>query len=149
MAILWLSLCHNGSLMARKLFLHEYLLALMIWCDFYYFWIPTSIICRGIFHSFKDVMKGASLWNYFALLFNFHFFNHSSHPVPVLKKVKNSNQFKYWNNFAFMFDSHFSNHSSHPIPPTTKNIKHLEFVFGTEVLICQKNLRVVGRGLGW
>ena len=45
MAILWLSERHNNSLMALKLFSHQYLLAPMIWCDFYHFWIPGSIIC--------------------------------------------------------------------------------------------------------
>ena len=49
-----------------------------------------------------------------------------------------------------MFDSHFSNHSSHPIPPKKTKIFRITFLlFGTEVLICQTNLRVVGRGLGW
>ena len=75
-----------------------------------------------------------------ALLLNFHLF------IPP-----HPNQFKYWNNFVIMFDSHFSNHSSHPIPPKKKTkIFIITFLlFGTEVLICQTNLRVVGRGLGW
>ena len=60
MAILWLSERHNNSLMALKLFSHQYLLAPMIWCDFYHFWIPGSIICWQLFRSFTDVMKGAS-----------------------------------------------------------------------------------------
>ena len=60
MVILWLSVRHNGSVMAPKLFSHEYLLAPMIWPNFYHFQIPGSIICRQLFHSFTDVMKGAS-----------------------------------------------------------------------------------------
>ena len=60
MAILCLSVCHNGNLMAPKLFPHEYLLAPMIWSNFYHFRISGSIICRQLFHSFTDVMKGAS-----------------------------------------------------------------------------------------
>ena len=59
-AILWLSLCHIGSLMAQKLFSPECLLAVIIWCNFYHFWIPISTICRENFHSFMDVMKGAA-----------------------------------------------------------------------------------------
>ena len=32
----------------------------MIWSNSYHFRIPGSIICRQLFHSFTDVMKGAS-----------------------------------------------------------------------------------------
>ena len=60
MAILWLYYSHKGCLMAPRLLQHEYLLAPMIWCDFYHFRIFGSIICRQLLHSFTDVMKGAS-----------------------------------------------------------------------------------------
>ena len=55
-----LFLSHRRSFMAPKLFSHQYLLAPMIWCDFWHFRITGSIICRQILHSFTDVMKGAS-----------------------------------------------------------------------------------------
>ena len=153
MAILWLSLRHNGSLLAQQLF-HMNI--------YWYSWFGAIFTTFGylfvsfvLFQSFIDVMKGATsvqfslfsiihptqtqFWRRkkIAFLFNFHFF------IPP-----HPNQIKFWNNFAFMFYSHFSNHSSHPIPPK-KSINYSELVFGTEVLICQKNLRVVGRGLGW
>ena len=60
MAILWFYYSHKGCLMAPRLLQHEYLLAPMIWCDFYHFRISGSIICRQLLHSFTDVMKGAS-----------------------------------------------------------------------------------------
>ena len=60
MGILWLFLSHKGCLMALRLLKHEYLLAPMIWSDFYHFRISGSIICRQLLHSFTDVMKGAS-----------------------------------------------------------------------------------------
>ena len=152
-AILWLSLRHNGSLLAQQLF-HMNI--------YWYSWFGAIFTTFGylfvsfvLFQSFIDVMKGATsvqfslfsiihptqtqFWRRtkIAILFNFHFF------IPP-----HPNQIKFWNNFAFMFYSHFSNHSSHPIPPTTKKTKkYSELVFGTEVLICQKKL--VGRGLGW
>ena len=60
MAILWQFLSHRGSLMAPRLLQLEYPLAPMIWSAFEHFLIPGSIICRQLFHSFTDVMKGAS-----------------------------------------------------------------------------------------
>ena len=127
MAILWLSLRHNGSLLAQQLF-HMNI--------YWYSWFGAIFTTFGylfvsfvLFQSFIDVMKGATsvqfslfsiihptqtqFWRRkkIAFLFNFHFF------IPP-----HPNQIKFWNNFAFMFYSHFSNHSSHPIPPTTKTL---------------------------
>ena len=60
MAKIWLFLSHRRWFMAPKLFSHQYLLAPMIWSNFYHFWISGSIVCRQILNSFTDAKKGAS-----------------------------------------------------------------------------------------
>ena len=123
MAILWLSLRHNGSLLAQQLF-HMNI--------YWYSWFGAIFTTFGylfvsfvLFQSFIDVMKGATSVQ-FSLFQSFipprhsseegkklrfcSTFTFSSHLIPTKSN-------KFWNNFAFMFYSHFSNHSSHPIPP--------------------------------
>ena len=56
--------------MAPKLFSHQYLLAPMIWSDFQHFRISGSIVCAQLFHTFTDVMKGASPFGHTAVKSN-------------------------------------------------------------------------------
>ena len=65
----------------------------------------------------------------FSVLFDSHFFNQPSHPIPLWKKCTSvilslfqsfippyPTQSNFWNNFAVQVDFHFFNHPSHPIP---------------------------------
>ena len=65
----------------------------------------------------------------FSVLFDSHFFNQPSHPIPLWKKCTSvilslfqsfippyPTQSNFWNYFAVLFDFHFFNHPSHPIP---------------------------------
>ena len=126
MAKIWLFLSHRRWFMAPKLFSHQYLLAPMIWCDFYHFRISGSIVCRQILHSFTDVMKGASpfgsknfkthnfpaLKHWLFILWNCH---HNDHPVASscnqdrIGHIVSSNDWakairaKYWKKFRVNF----------------------------------------------
>ena len=127
----------------------------VFWLSNYFTWISIGthdlvrflpLLDTFLYHLYSFIFyrryeRSQPLWNCFALLLNFHFFqsfiqpSHSSEEGKQIALLFNfhffipphPNQIKFWDNFAFMFYSHFSNHSSHPIPPATKNINHSEY----------------------
>ena len=98
-------------------------------------------------------------WKKRHFFYAFTFFNHSSHLIPpnptfeiiwqfcltFTFSVIHPTQSHFWKCFVFFNNFPFFQYF---IPPKSHS-QTWNLVFGTEELICQKNLRVVGRGLGW
>ena len=157
---------HNCMVLSGILF--NFFIWLFAWFRSWGVWYIVYPTCFGIYPT-RNITLTCSV------MFDSHLFNQSPHPISKLHfcytftfffqsflppyptqpnfwnilqfcstftfSIVHPTQSHFWKCVAFLNNLPFSNLSSHS--------QTLNFVFGTEELICQKNLRVVGRGLGW